>query len=188
MMSKTQQKFKQRDAARFGISVRTLNLRFETLGQSFGRWLLENRLDACGKALRDLRQQSSSISEIAYRWGFNDLSHFNKAFRASFGMNPLGNASRVQQVASIDRTLINLSSEGSTSLPSFASSGTVELDQQAEFTSGAKRTCRVPRRMSAYASKAPAAPTTLPTSERWIVAIESERLRTSSLPGRDVEP
>jgi AraC-like DNA-binding protein len=75
-------------AARFGISVRTLHLRFEKLGQSFGRWLLENRLDACGKALRDPHRQSSSISEIAYRWGFNDLSHFNKAFRARFGMSP----------------------------------------------------------------------------------------------------
>jgi AraC family transcriptional activator of tynA and feaB len=68
--------------------VRTLHLRFEKLGQSFGRWLLENRLDACGKALRDPHQQSGSISDIAYRWGFNDLSHFNKTFRARFGMAP----------------------------------------------------------------------------------------------------
>ncbi len=75
-------------AARFGISVRTLHLRFEKLGQSFGRWLLENRLEACSKALRDPHQLSISISEIAYRWGFNDLSHFNKAFRARFGMAP----------------------------------------------------------------------------------------------------
>jgi AraC-like DNA-binding protein len=75
-------------AARFGISVRTLHLRFERLGQSFGRWLLENRLEACSKALRDPHQLSISISEIAYRWGFNDLSHFNKTFRARFGMAP----------------------------------------------------------------------------------------------------
>ncbi|HLL28184.1 MAG TPA: helix-turn-helix domain-containing protein [Xanthobacteraceae bacterium] len=75
-------------AARFGISVRTLHLRFAKLRQSFGRWLLENRLDACSKALCDPRQGRSSISEIAYRWGFNDLSHFNKAFRARFGMTP----------------------------------------------------------------------------------------------------
>jgi AraC family transcriptional activator of tynA and feaB len=75
-------------AARFGISVRTLHLRFEKLGRSFGRWLLENRLDACGKMLRDPHQRGSSISSIAYRWGFNDLSHFNKAFRARFGMPP----------------------------------------------------------------------------------------------------
>ena len=29
-----------------------------------------------------------SIEEVAYRMGFNDLSHFNKAFRARFGMTP----------------------------------------------------------------------------------------------------
>jgi AraC-like DNA-binding protein len=75
-------------AARLGISVRTLHLRFERLGETFGRWLLDNRLDACGKALRDPHQRAAGISEIAYRWGFNDLSHFNKAFRAHFGMTP----------------------------------------------------------------------------------------------------
>jgi len=75
-------------AERFGLSVRTLHLRFEKIGQTFGRWLLETRLDACSKALRDPLQQTRSISEIAYSSGFNDLSHFNKTFRARFGMPP----------------------------------------------------------------------------------------------------
>jgi AraC family transcriptional activator of tynA and feaB len=75
-------------AARFGISVRTLHLRFERVGETFGRWLLDNRLEACGKTLRDPHQRATGISEIAYRWGFNDLSHFNKAFRARFDMTP----------------------------------------------------------------------------------------------------
>jgi AraC family transcriptional regulator, positive regulator of tynA and feaB len=75
-------------ATRFGISVRTLHLRFERVGETFGRWLLDNRLEACGRALRDPHQRAAGISEIAYRWGFNDLSHFNKAFRARFDMTP----------------------------------------------------------------------------------------------------
>jgi AraC family transcriptional regulator, positive regulator of tynA and feaB len=75
-------------AAHFGISLRTLHLRFEQLGQTFGRWVLDHRLDGCARALRDPRQTGCSISEIAYRWGFNDLSHFNKAFRARFAMTP----------------------------------------------------------------------------------------------------
>ena len=78
----------QRVAAHFGISVRTVHLRFELIGQTFGRWLLEHRLDACGAALRDARQRDANVSEIAYRWGFNDLSHFNKAFRARFNTTP----------------------------------------------------------------------------------------------------
>ena len=75
-------------AARFGISVRTVHLRFERTGRSFRRWVLENRLEACRKALRDPAQLGSGISEIAYRWGFNDLSHFTKSFRAQFGLSP----------------------------------------------------------------------------------------------------
>lgn len=75
-------------AEHFGISVRTLHLRFAKLGQTFGSWLLETRLDACNKALRDPLQQTRSISEIAYGCGFNDLTHFNKTFRGRFGMPP----------------------------------------------------------------------------------------------------
>ena len=78
----------QRAADRFGISVRTLHLRFAQIGQTFGRWLLEHRLDACGAALRDENQRGVNISDIAYRWGFNDLSHFNKVFRARFDQTP----------------------------------------------------------------------------------------------------
>src|SRR5262249_47304251 len=77
-----------RVAAHFGISVRTLRLRFARIGQTFGRWLLEHRLDACGAALRDAGQSETNISEIAYRWGFNDLSYFNKTFRARFATSP----------------------------------------------------------------------------------------------------
>lgn len=78
----------QRVADRLGISVRTLHSRFKQVGRTFGRWLLEERLNACRTALRDQNQRSLNISEIAYRWGFNDLSHFNKAFRARFDLTP----------------------------------------------------------------------------------------------------
>lgn len=68
----------RRVAAHFGISVRTLHLRFQRLGQSFGRWLLETRLDACSRALCDPYQRNCTVSEIAYRNGFTDLSHFQQ--------------------------------------------------------------------------------------------------------------
>jgi AraC-like DNA-binding protein len=70
------------------ISVRTLHSRFATLGQTFGNWLLTTRLDACAKALRDPSRRTRSISEIAYGYGFSDLSHFHKRFRAHFDMSP----------------------------------------------------------------------------------------------------
>jgi AraC-like DNA-binding protein len=75
-------------AERFRISVRTVHARFAQTGQTFGRWMLESRLDACAAALRDENQHDLNISDIAYRWGFNDLSHFNKAFRARFDRTP----------------------------------------------------------------------------------------------------
>lgn len=77
-----------RAAAHFGISVRTLHARFQQVGQSFGRWVLQNRLEACSRALRDPYQRGDTVSTIAYRWGFNDLSYFNRTFRARFGMPP----------------------------------------------------------------------------------------------------
>jgi AraC-like DNA-binding protein len=75
-------------ANHLGISVRTLHLRFKQIGQTFGRWALESRLTACSIALRDQNQRNLNVSEIAYRWGFNDLSHFNKAFRARYDQTP----------------------------------------------------------------------------------------------------
>jgi len=78
----------QQAADHLGISVRTLHSRFKQTGRSFGRWLLESRLEGCSVALRDPGQRTLNISEIAWRWGFNDLSYFNKAFRAQFDMTP----------------------------------------------------------------------------------------------------
>jgi AraC-like DNA-binding protein len=78
----------QQAADHLGISVRTLHSRFQQIGQTFGHWLLEHRLQGCSNALRDPKQQTLNISEVAYRWGFNDLSYFNKAFRAHFDMTP----------------------------------------------------------------------------------------------------
>ena len=75
-------------ADHIGVSVRTVHTRFNKIGQTFGRWMLEERLNACKLALRDPTQGRLKIAEIAYRWGFNDLSHFNKSFRARFDQTP----------------------------------------------------------------------------------------------------
>jgi AraC-like DNA-binding protein len=75
-------------AAHFGISVRTVHQRFSSFGTTFGRWLLDNRLVACRQTLLDPAQSKLKISEIAYCWGFNDLSHFNRLYRSKFGETP----------------------------------------------------------------------------------------------------
>jgi len=70
------------------VSVRTVHKRFEAAELSFGRTLLELRLDEARRALSDPRQASYSVTQIAYGVGFNDLSHFTKTFRARFGTPP----------------------------------------------------------------------------------------------------
>lgn len=71
-----------------GVSVRTVHNRFEETGTTFGRWVLEKRLTACHKALSDPLHDGLRVSQIAFNWGFNDLSHFTKVFRARFEVPP----------------------------------------------------------------------------------------------------
>jgi AraC family transcriptional activator of tynA and feaB len=72
-------------AAHFGISPRYLHKVLEEGGRSFGRLVLEGRLDRCAKGLA---ADSTPITEVALRWGFNDLSHFSRTFRQRFGKTP----------------------------------------------------------------------------------------------------
>jgi AraC-like DNA-binding protein len=75
-------------AERLQVSVRTVHKRFEDADTTFGQWVLDARLQACRRALDDPRQSGFTISQIAFGWGFNDLPHFSKAFRARFGLSP----------------------------------------------------------------------------------------------------
>jgi AraC family transcriptional regulator, positive regulator of tynA and feaB len=77
-----------RVAAHFGISRRTLHLRFEAVERSFGKWLLNCRLEQCHRALLDPAHDDRRVSDLAYRFGFSDLSHFSKSFKAKFGLTP----------------------------------------------------------------------------------------------------
>jgi AraC-like DNA-binding protein len=71
-----------------GISVRYLSEIFGANGMSIGHYLLERRLHKCFHALEDSAQNRRSISEIAFGWGFNDMSHFSRSFRERYKMAP----------------------------------------------------------------------------------------------------
>lgn len=77
-------------AAQLGITPRYLHMLLEETGGSFNRHLLEKRLERAAALLRDPRQQGRKITDIAQEAGFNDLSHFNRAFRRRFGDTPSG--------------------------------------------------------------------------------------------------
>lgn len=51
-----------------------------------GRWLIEKRLN---HAMHLLSNRGKTVSEAAFESGFENTSHFSKAFRLRFGMSPL---------------------------------------------------------------------------------------------------
>jgi AraC-like DNA-binding protein len=75
-------------AETLGISLRLVHRLFEESGTSFGRFLIERRLDACRRRLDDPAEAARAISDIAFAAGFNELSHFSRAFKARYGLSP----------------------------------------------------------------------------------------------------
>jgi AraC family transcriptional regulator, positive regulator of tynA and feaB len=75
-------------AERIGVSTRYLHQLFSERGLSFGRHLLARRLEHCKRDLADLEQVQVSIGEIAWNRGFQDPSHFGRAFKARYRLTP----------------------------------------------------------------------------------------------------
>src|SRR5258708_6002646 len=71
-----------------GISERYLQTLFEGSGSSFTHYLRERRLQRTSAELSNPAEAHHSISEIAFRNGFNDSAHFSRAFRHRFGLSP----------------------------------------------------------------------------------------------------
>jgi len=71
-----------------GISERYLQKLFEGSGSSFTHYVRERRLQRASAELSSPAEAHHSISEIAYRNGFNDSAHFSRAFRHRFGLSP----------------------------------------------------------------------------------------------------
>lgn len=75
-------------ARRFGVTPRYVHSLLEETGRSFTHHVLEHRLEKATALLRDPQRQSCKIADIAGEVGFNDLSHFNRAFRRRYGVTP----------------------------------------------------------------------------------------------------
>jgi AraC family transcriptional activator of tynA and feaB len=52
------------------------------------KWVWAERMTRCARDLRDIALNHRSISEIAYSWGFSDMAHFSRAFRATYLLSP----------------------------------------------------------------------------------------------------
>jgi len=75
-------------AAAAGISVRYANALLAQEGTCLERYIIGRRLERCRRALEDPGQAHRLIGEIAFSWGFSDLSHFIRRFKAAFGSAP----------------------------------------------------------------------------------------------------
>jgi AraC-like DNA-binding protein len=71
-----------------GVSVRYANQLLASESTSVQRYLFERRLEKCRQALVDARQDAKTITDIAYAWGFSDMSHFGRIFKARHGLTP----------------------------------------------------------------------------------------------------
>ncbi len=71
-----------------GISPSCLQALFQMAGLSFGQYLRQRRLQHCHADLANNILRKLSISDISFRWGFNDAAHFSRSFRTDYGMTP----------------------------------------------------------------------------------------------------
>lgn len=76
-----------RVARRFGVSVRKLHGLYEGTGRSFAQTIMGLRVEGCTRELA-AGANGISMTEMAARWGFSDLSHLNRVFRAHHGCRP----------------------------------------------------------------------------------------------------
>jgi AraC-like DNA-binding protein len=75
-------------AAELKISVRYLYKLFASSGEGFGRYVKRRRLDRCRCDLGNPVYANFNVSEICFRWGFNEAAHFSRVFREQFDISP----------------------------------------------------------------------------------------------------
>jgi AraC-like DNA-binding protein len=75
-------------ATAVGISVRYANVVLASHGTSLERFIQKSRLERCRRALEDGAQAHRSITDIAFSWGFTDLSQFSRSFKKIYGLAP----------------------------------------------------------------------------------------------------
>jgi AraC-like DNA-binding protein len=75
-------------ATALGISPRYLRLLFSREEETISRYVTRRRLEEATRELAASMWRGTTITNIAYHWGFSDAGHFSRAFRQQFGLSP----------------------------------------------------------------------------------------------------
>lgn len=71
-----------------GVSVRYANDVLAEERTSITQLIQARRLARCRQALEDPVQRGRAVSDIAYGWGFSDMTHFGRRFKSAYGVLP----------------------------------------------------------------------------------------------------
>lgn len=78
----------RRLAEKNGVSPRYIQKLFAMANDTFGHYLRVRRLERSRMDMGSPICARLSISEICFRWGFNDSAHFSRTFRNQYGLSP----------------------------------------------------------------------------------------------------
>ncbi|MDT7838260.1 helix-turn-helix domain-containing protein [Aquabacterium sp. OR-4] len=78
----------ERIASALGVSRRALYNAFADEADGVAGFVQARRIEACRAAFDDARLSERSITDIALAFGFSNLSHFSRVFRARTGLAP----------------------------------------------------------------------------------------------------
>lgn len=87
--SLTNPELRQADIARhFKVSTRYVRAALREEGIGFSSYVLNRRLELSKQLLTDPESRSATITDISFRAGFNNASHFGRAFKQRYGVSP----------------------------------------------------------------------------------------------------
>lgn len=78
----------ERIASECRVSARHINRLFQREQTTLMGYVWKRRLARCHRNLADPSMRHRSITELAFAVGFNDLSHFSRAYRTRYGCTP----------------------------------------------------------------------------------------------------